>query len=112
MTESRLLQKIIDFIGYTNGALKHFPKYEKYSLVVDIKNSMYKLLKLCIECDKKYYKKTTMRDMDVEVEILRCLFRVSALPEQKYISIKKYGIVSKYLNEIGKMIGSRMKTIK
>ena len=81
-------------------------------MAVDIKNSMYKLLRLCIECDKKYYKKTTMRDMDVELEILRCLFRVAAAPEQKYISIKKYGIVSKYLNEIGKMLGARMKTVR
>ena len=72
-----ILQKIFDMMEYAYGALAQFPKSEKFALVTDIKHSMDILLSRCIEAQKRYYKKTTLQDMDVEVMKLRAYIRLS-----------------------------------
>lgn len=108
--ELKILQKTYDMILYANICLKQFPKYEKHVLAADIRKSMYKLLSLIITANKKYYKKTTLQEIDIELDVLRTYIRLSM--DLKYLPIKKYEIWSKKLNEIGKMLGGWMKYAK
>jgi hypothetical protein len=94
--------------GYT--ALQQFPKSEKHTLVADVKQSMFRLLELVIICNKKYYKKNTIQELDVELDVLRSYIRLAMT--LKFLPFKKYEIWSGYLNEIGKMIGGWLKSIK
>lgn len=94
---------------YAYGALAQFPKSEKFALVTDIKHSMDKLLERCIEAQKKYYKKTTLQDMDVEILKLRAYIRLSH--QLGFLPIKKYEIWSGQVVEIGKMLGGWLKTV-
>lgn len=112
MNEFKLYQKTYDMILYGNQCLNQFPKSEKYALVAEIKRSMYALLRLIIEANKKYYKKTTAQQLDVELETLRTYIRLSADEQMRYLPIKKYEHWSKLLNEIGRMVGGWMKTMK
>lgn len=112
MEDLKILQKTYDMILYGNICLRQFPKAEKYALASDIKESMYALLKLIITANKRYYKKTTLQDLDVELDTMRILIRLSAEAEFKFLTIKKYENWSKLLNEIGKMLGGWMKAIK
>ena len=77
-------------ILYGNQCLKQFPKAEKYAMAADIRQSMYRLLRLVIEANKKYHKKTTAQQMDVELEILRTFIRLAADKNLKYLQ-KQYG---------------------
>ena len=52
---------------YAYSALAQFPKSEKFALVVDIKRCMDLILERIIEGNKKYYKKTTLQELDVEI---------------------------------------------
>ena len=99
-------------ILYGNICLKQFPKSEKYALASDIKQSMYTLLRLIIAANKRYYKKTTLQEIDVELDTLRTLIRLSADSELRYLTLKKYENWSRMLNEIGKMLGGWIKAIK
>lgn len=108
----KILQKTYDMILYGNCCLKQFPRSEKYALAADIKKSMYKLLRLLIETNKKYYKKTTLKQIDVELEILRFYIRLAADPQSKYLAIRKYENWAKMLNEIGRMFGGWLKSVK
>ena len=112
MEDLKILQKTYDMILYGNICLRQFPKAEKYALASDIKESMYALLKLIITANKRYYKKTTLQDLDVELDTLRTLIRLSADSEFKFLTLKKYENWSKMLVEIGKMLGGWMKAIK
>lgn len=96
-------------IGYGNKALLHFPKIERYEggMVFEIKRSMYELLRMCIECDEKYHKKTTYREMKTTVLYIQSMIGIAANNDHKYISVQKYGNWSKYLDELFKMICSR-----
>ena len=105
-----ILQKIFDMMEYAYGALAQFPKSEKFALVTDIKHSMDILLSRCIEAQKRYYKKTTLQDMDVEVMKLRAYIRLSF--QLGFLPVKKYEIWSEKMVEIGKMLGGWIKSVK
>jgi four helix bundle protein len=112
MEELKILQKTYDMIQYGYICLRQFPKSEKYTLAAEIKQSMYRLLKLIITANKRYYKKTTLQDIDVELEFLRYLVRLSADAELRFLPLKKYENWSKMLNEIGRMLGGWIKSSK
>lgn len=98
-------------ILYGNQCLKQFPKAEKYAMAADIRQSMYRLLRLVIEANKKYHKKTTAQQMDVELEILRTFIRLAADKNLKYLPLNKYENWAKMLNEIGRMLGGWIKSM-
>lgn len=112
MEDLKILQKTYDMIIYGNICLRQFPKSERYALASDIKQSMYTLLRLIIAANKRYYKKTSLQEIDVELEALRTLIRLSADSEFKFLTLKKYENWSRMLAEIGKMLGGWMKAIK
>ena len=96
-------------IEYGYKALQQYPKSEKFALVTDMKKSMNILLKRCIEAQKKYYKKTTLQDMDVEIAVLRAYIRLSF--QLGFLPLKKYELWSGQVVEIGKMLGGWLKSV-
>ena len=110
MEDLQILQKTYDMILYSQNALQQFPKHEKHVLATEIRQTMNNLLTLIITANKKYYKKTTLQEIDVELEKLRFFVRLSK--DMKYIDIKKYEVWSRLLTEIGRMLGGWMKTFK
>jgi hypothetical protein len=108
-TELKIRQKVEDMIAYGYTALRQFPKSEKFTLAADIKQSMYRLLNLVIITNKKYYKKTTMQELDTELDFLRSLIRIAM--QFQFLPFKKYENWARMLDEIGKMIGGWFKSI-
>lgn len=70
-------KKIEDMIGYGYIVLRNYPKSERYGIATDTKESMYKLLELTVRANKRYHKKTTLQDLDIELEFLRFLTRLA-----------------------------------
>ena len=110
MEDLQILQKTYDMILYSQSPLNQFPKFEKHVLTAEIRKTMNNLLSLIITANKKYYKKTTLQEIDVELEKLRTFIRLSK--DLKYIDIRKYETWSRYLTEIGKMLGGWIKSFK
>ena len=108
--ELKIMQKVFDMMQYGYGALAQYPKSEKFALCTDIKRCMDTMLERTIEAQKKYYKKTTLQDLDVEVAKLRAYLRLSH--ELGFLPMKKYEVWSGMAVEIGKMLGGWLKTIK
>ena len=110
-------EKIYEMIRYGSPALLQFPRTEKYELAAKIRNRMYGMLELAIVIEKKYYKKTTLQDLDVELDVLRHLIRLAA-DKKLYphnapcLPFKKYEHWAKLLDEIGRMIGGYMKSVR
>lgn len=102
-------QKTYDMIEYGYQALKQFPRSEKYTFAAEIKNTMIKILRLIIKTNKNYYKKTTMKKLDTELELLRSYIRLAR--DLEFLPFKKYGIWAKKLEEIGKLIGGWLKSV-
>lgn len=105
----KILQKVFDMIQYAYPALAQYPKAEKFSLVTDIKHILDEMLELTIEAQKKYYKKTTLQELDVTIAKLKAYLRLSFI--LKFLPPKKYEVWSSMVVEIGKMLGGWLKTV-
>ena len=102
--------KIDDMMLYAYPVLNAYPKYERFVLAADIKRCMDQAMERTIEANKKYYNKTTLQELDVEIDKLRKYVRLSY--RLKYIDFKKYKQWSEQVNEIGRMLGGWMASIK
>ena len=105
-----ILGKIEDMMLYAYPVLNAYPKYERFVLAADIKRCMDQEMERTIEANKKYYKKTTLQELDVEIDKLRKYVRLSY--RLKYIDFKKYKQWSEKVNEIGRMLGGWMASVK
>lgn len=104
-----ITQKIIDMMVYTYPELKQFPKSEKYAMAADLKACMQRMLRLSIQVDKHYFKKTTLRDLDVEVATFKAY--VLAAYRLKFLSNQKFLNINSYISEIGKMVGGFIRSV-
>ena len=102
--------KALDMMQYGYVALRQFPKYETHVMAAEIRQSMLKILRLIITASKRYHKKTTLQDLDIEIAMLRN--SVSLAFRLKYIDIKKYEHWQRQINEIGSMLGGWLKNQK
>ncbi len=131
--------KVEDMIKYGKPIVDKFPGRER-ELASEIRQSMMTLYRLIVKVEKKYYKKTTLQEFDEELEVLRHLIRMAAdkdyydqqvVKKDKngnkmigedgkpvYVSVspplstdKKY-TWSEKLNEIGRMLGGYIESIK
>ena len=108
--EYLMLQKITDMMEYAYVALRQFPKSERYAMATDMKRCMDEILRLAIRARKRYYKKTTLEDMDIEIANLRVLIRLAY--RLRFIDMQKYEVWSGKVDEIGKMLGGWLKTVR
>ncbi|HRS66482.1 MAG TPA: diversity-generating retroelement protein Avd [Spirochaetia bacterium] len=112
-----LQEKIADMIKYGKRAVAHFPRREKQT-ADEIRTCMLTMLRLAIKIKKKYYKKTTLQELDEELEVLRVMLRV-AVDKDYYdpniappLPFKKYEYWSRLNDEIGRIIGGYIKSQK
>lgn len=112
-----LKEKIADMIKYGKQAVANFPRRERQT-ADEIRRSMLTMYRLSIMIEKKYYKKTTLQELDVELDVLRHLVRLAQ--DRDYygknvappLPFKKYEYWCGLLNEIGRIIGGYMKYVK
>ena len=107
----KILQRVYAMTIYGNISLRQFPKHEKHVMVADIRRSMYALIRLIITANKRRNKKRYLEDIDIELDVLRTLIRLSVEPDLKYLPFQKYETWSKMLSEIGRMLGGWMRTV-
>lgn len=62
MEELVIKRKLEEMIQYGYIAVSRFPKSERFTLVADIKSSMYAALRMTITANKRYHKKNTLQD--------------------------------------------------
>jgi len=123
MSEPALNRKFMEMMKLLNIYINHFPKYEKYALSNQIRRTAYGLYDLITEGQKKYYKKTTLTNLDISHEKLR--MQIFLAYELGYFGFKdgrkntkgrteeqRYSAISRQIDELGKMIGGWIKKIK
>lgn len=108
--------KVYELLLYTNPELDQFPKSQR-KLADDIRSTMLSILRLVVTLENKHYKKTTLGELDTEVDVLRHLVRLAADPQymrskKPCLAFRKYENISRKVNEIGRMIGGYYKSLK
>lgn len=103
-------QKCEAMIKYAHVAMRNFPKVERHVTHQDIRECLWQILRLVILLHKKYYKKNTLQDLDVEIDILRSRIRLAM--KWGYLDFKKYEHWAKLNDEIGRMVGGWIKKME
>ena len=81
-------------------------------------SGVYRMYHLAVELEKKYYRKTTAQELDVELEWLRNLVRMAAdkdLCGAKFappLSMHQYETWARYNTEIGCLLGKYIASVK
>ena len=97
-------------MSYLYQTLQQYPKSEKFTLAAETKRAAYELLRLLITANKRYHKKTTMQDADIQLDVLRHFIRLGH--DLGYMPIKKFEVLSGMTSEIGRMLGGWMKAMQ
>ena len=106
-----IYQKFTNLIYYSKNLLNKYSKSERFDLCSDINNVLYKNLKNIIYEWKAYSnheKLKYLRETDVNLVFLKSLITISY--KYEYISQKNYMVWNDKISEIGKLLGSWMKT--
>lgn len=105
-----ILQKTKDAMKYLYTSWVKYPRSEKLGFVVDYKKCLFQFLIYIITAQKKYFKKTTLQDADVYLELLRLFNDLSY--DLRFIDEKRYQLISERFNEIGRLLGGWIKSQK
>ncbi|MBE0498586.1 MAG: four helix bundle protein [Campylobacterales bacterium] len=121
-SEAVLNRKYMEMMKLMTIYLNHFPRFEKYALANNIRNTAYRVYDLITECQKRYYKKTTLTDLDVEHQKLRMqIYLANELgyfafrdgkQNQSVDAPKRFLALSNVIDEIGKIIGAWMNKLR
>ena len=109
LDDLKLLVQLEELDEYSRKALQQFPKVEKFILCAEIRETNANLIKLTIRAAKRYHKKTTLQDFDIELYYLRVLVRESY--DLKYINAHRFEVWSDKITEVGKIFGGWMKAV-
>lgn len=100
-----LHQKVYNFIGYTYGLLKKFPNNERFCLEQHIRNTLYDTLEEIIRYENSGGGMSHMYTVDANIAILKEYFKLSKDTGIKCINNQKIIVITRYLDEIGRLIG-------
>lgn len=112
----KMKNKVYEMFSYAYPALEQFPRTQR-RLADEIRQTMLSILRLVVTLENKHYKKTTLGDLDTEVDVLRHLVRLAADPnimqdKKPCLPLRKYEQLSRKVDEIGRMIGGYYKSLK
>jgi hypothetical protein len=107
LADLKIFVKVYDLIGYLHREIAKFPKSEKPVLGRRIYDSLLQILEYIITANEETIKKPHLKKASVELEKLRIFIRLAN--DFRLISIKKYGIIGKKIDEIGRMLGGWIK---
>lgn len=107
---AELQAKLEELEVYTHTALRQYPKAERHLLCADIRASMAAIQRLVVVAWKRYHKKTTLQDLDVEIEVLRGWLRKSL--RLQYITPRRYEVWARHVNDVGRMVGGWIKSLQ
>lgn len=109
MEELKIKKKCEEMIAYGYKAVAQFPRAERHVLSQEIRSTMWALLRLIVICNRRYHKKTTMQDLDAELDLLRSQLRLAT--DLGYLPFRKYEVWSRHADEIGRMIGGWLRSL-
>ncbi len=102
----KIYQKYLNLVYYTNDIVRKYPKKENFSLVQEIKTSVYSGLKNLIYGIKvynKYDKLKNLNELDINLTILKVQVRISY--KYQYITTQNYESWSNLITDICNMLG-------
>jgi hypothetical protein len=112
MTDNNLViyQKYLELTYYINDLVRKYPKCERFTLVQEMKQTLYvglKNLMYAVKIFQKSEKLKYLNEFDICMNLLKIHLRLSY--RYKYITTQNYETCSKYIADICNMLGGWIK---
>lgn len=101
-----IYQKYLDLIYYSNNLVRKYPKKENFTLVQEIKTSLYIGLRSMMYAVKSFNKQEKLRnlnELDINLTLLKVQVRLSY--KYQYITAQNYETWSGLITDICNMLG-------
>lgn len=101
-----IYQKYLELIYYSNDIVRKYPKSENFSLVQEIKRTLYSGLRNLMYAIKSFSKQEKLKNLnefDIQLNLLKVHVRMSF--KYKYISMQNYQTWSLLITDICNMLG-------
>ena len=109
MEELTIYQKHYDLILYAFPIVNAFPRAQRFVLGQQIQNCLLDIARLIVQANKQRGNRLpVLAQVDIELEKLRLLIRLAK--DLRMISVKQYGALAERSNEIGRLLGSWIKS--
>ena len=113
-------QKIDDMIQYARPIIERWPAFHKYTIGEDIMQEMLTMLRLATKARLRYMNKSTLADLDTSNAVLnvfiqqanKIIFTDRKGNTRRLLSDQSFGVWSGYTEEIGKLIGGWLNSVK
>lgn len=103
LASRKLLQRLF-------WSLQKVPKHERFVLGSDIRSSAYTILRHSIGIKKRFYRKNMLEYIDVELDVLRELYRTAHQNYSEWVDDQHLQLVYDDINEVGKIVGGLLNT--
>lgn len=110
-----VLTKIEDAMDYIEPFLDKFPRPEKgyAGLATRIRQTLCTMAERAMGTQKCFYAKSTLKELtELDKQLAYCRFYAKRAQKKKVMALHTYSVFNDYLTEIGKMLGSWIKTVK
>lgn len=110
-------EKIGEMMKYALPIVNTFPRRER-KLADILRDSMMEMYRLATRLERKYYKKTTLEDLDIELAVLKEFVVIASDKDYhgaKYappLTLHQRETWSRYNAEIGRIIGGYKKAVE
>lgn len=121
--QAAINHKCREMIKLLHVQINHFPNHEKFGLSQQIRGAAYDVYAMIIECQKRYYNKTTLQRLDVRHEQLRAFVNLAfdlgyygyehrSRGRTSGEELRRYTAISVLVNELGAMIGGWIRFLR
>lgn len=101
-----IYQKYLELVYYSNNIVRKYPKKENFTLVQEIKTSLYTGLRSLMYAIKSFNKQEKLRNLnefDINLTLLKVQIRISY--KYQYITAQNYQSWSTLITDICNMLG-------
>lgn len=109
-TPDNVLTKVQDLLAYLIPQLEKFPRSQKFVLGDRIQTKVMDVQELCLRAYYSKQKRDDLMEANLQLEVTRHLIRLAH--HLRLMSVKAYGVVSEKIDEVGRMIGGWIRSLK
>lgn len=104
-----LKKKTEDMLEYTDDRLKNFPKEQRYSLTVRIRNAGYDMLEIASDVSGGFYTMTSLKAFDRAKNHMEAYLNYAQ--RRQYITAHQFMEWGKRVDELGRINGGLIKAL-
>jgi hypothetical protein len=107
-TELVVIEKTHELLVWTLKHIEKFPRNHRYGLGLRLEQRITEILELLLRAKYRAGERATLlAQTNLSLELLRFQFR--SVKDVKCLSLESYGSASRFVNEIGKLVGGWIK---